>query len=136
MSQSGGEKELILGNKQLISLFFVVVALCGVFFAMGYMVRGNSIKGSLSTTGDNIARPRHNRQAPAAGATQGGDRESTRAADSTLPPDDSGHTETHPADDTPAPAPPPAGASVDQKAGIAPPVDVKPGPVCGPEGRA
>ena len=50
MSQSGGEKELIIGNKQLISLFFVVVALCGVFFAMGYMVRGNSLKGSVSTT--------------------------------------------------------------------------------------
>jgi cell division protein FtsN len=49
MSQAGSEKELILGNKQLVSLFFVVVALCGVFFAMGYMVRGNSLKGSLST---------------------------------------------------------------------------------------
>jgi DedD protein len=50
MAQTGGEKELIIGNKQLISLFFVVVALCGVFFAMGYMVRGNSLKGSVSTT--------------------------------------------------------------------------------------
>jgi len=50
--QNGGEKELILGNKQLISLFFVVVALCGVFFAMGYMVRGNSLKGSVSATTD------------------------------------------------------------------------------------
>jgi len=50
MSQAGGEKELILGNRQLVSLFFVVVALCGVFFAMGYMVRGNSLKGSTSTT--------------------------------------------------------------------------------------
>jgi cell division protein FtsN len=55
MSQPGGEKELILGNKQLISLFFIVVALCGVFFAMGYMVRGNSLKGTISTTGDNSA---------------------------------------------------------------------------------
>jgi cell division septation protein DedD len=50
MTQTGGEKELIIGNKQLISLFFVVMALCGVFFAMGYMVRGNSLKGSVSTT--------------------------------------------------------------------------------------
>src|SRR5579862_2221460 len=50
MAQTGGEKEVIIGNKQLISLFFVVVALCGVFFAMGYMVRGNSLKGSVSTT--------------------------------------------------------------------------------------
>jgi cell division septation protein DedD len=38
MTQADGEKELVLGNKQLISLFFVVVALCGVFFAMGYMI--------------------------------------------------------------------------------------------------
>lgn len=39
-----GEKEIVLGNKQLISLFFVVVALCGVFFALGYMIRGNTAK--------------------------------------------------------------------------------------------
>lgn len=38
MAQTEGEKELVLGNKQLISLFFVVVALCGVFFALGYMM--------------------------------------------------------------------------------------------------
>src|ERR1035438_10097522 len=38
MTQTDGEKELVLGNKQLISLFFVGVALCGVFFAMGYMM--------------------------------------------------------------------------------------------------
>jgi cell division septation protein DedD len=38
MTQADGEKEMVLGNKQLISLFFVVVALCGVFFAMGYMI--------------------------------------------------------------------------------------------------
>ncbi|HVW83617.1 MAG TPA: SPOR domain-containing protein [Bryobacteraceae bacterium] len=52
MTQTDGEKELVLGNKQLISLFFVVVALCGVFFAMGYMVRGNTLKGALTGTGD------------------------------------------------------------------------------------
>ncbi len=38
MAQMEGEKELVLGNKQLISLFFVIVALCGVFFALGYMM--------------------------------------------------------------------------------------------------
>ncbi len=42
MTQTDGEKELVLGNKQLISLFFVVVALCGVFFAMGYMIGRNT----------------------------------------------------------------------------------------------
>lgn len=42
MTQSGAEKELVLGNKHLISLFFVGAAMCGVFFAMGYMIGRNS----------------------------------------------------------------------------------------------
>ena len=133
MSQSGGEKELVLGNKQLISLFFVVVALCGVFFAMGYMVRGNSIKGSLSTTGDNTAQStdatvKRQQPEPPRDATDN----PPVPADST-PPDNSGHTETHPADDTPTPAPPPAGASTEQKPGPAPLVDVKPAPYADPK---
>jgi len=37
-----GEFELILGNKQLLSMFFVVVILLGVFFIMGYIVGRNS----------------------------------------------------------------------------------------------
>ena len=49
MTQTGGDKELVIGNKQLISLFFVVVALCGVFFAMGYMIGRNSTKTTLGT---------------------------------------------------------------------------------------
>jgi cell division septation protein DedD len=44
MAQTEGEKELVLGNKQLISLFFVVVALCGVFFALGYMMGRPAVK--------------------------------------------------------------------------------------------
>jgi cell division septation protein DedD len=48
MAQTDGEKELVLGNKQLISLFFVVVALCGVFFAMGYMIGRPSVKQPAS----------------------------------------------------------------------------------------
>jgi cell division septation protein DedD len=38
------EREIVLGNKQLISLFFVVVALCGVVFALGYMMGSNRTK--------------------------------------------------------------------------------------------
>src|ERR1700735_1141587 len=47
MTQMEGEKELVLGNKQLMGLFFVVVALCGVFFAMGYMMGRPSAKTAL-----------------------------------------------------------------------------------------
>src|SRR5579862_6859343 len=55
MAQMEGEKELVLGNKQLIGLFFVVVALCGVFFAMGYLIGRNSTRTSLATGGDSSA---------------------------------------------------------------------------------
>jgi len=37
-----GEFELVLGNKQLLSVFFFVVILLGVFFTMGYIVGRNS----------------------------------------------------------------------------------------------
>lgn len=37
-----GEFELILGNRQLISVFLIVVILLGVFFSMGYIVGRNS----------------------------------------------------------------------------------------------
>jgi cell division septation protein DedD len=37
-----GEFELMLGNRQLLSVFFIVVILLGVFFAMGFIVGRNS----------------------------------------------------------------------------------------------
>ena len=37
-----GEFELVLGNRQLLSVFFIVVVLLGVLFAMGYIVGTNS----------------------------------------------------------------------------------------------
>lgn len=60
MTQTEGEKELVLGNKQLVSFFFVVLALCGVFFALGYMIGRNSSKTTVlgsdtSTTGSTAA---------------------------------------------------------------------------------
>lgn len=44
-----GEFELVLGNKQLLSVFFIVVLLLGVFFAMGYIVGRNSAPGRAET---------------------------------------------------------------------------------------
>jgi DedD protein len=55
MSERENEKELILGNSQLISLFFVVVCLCGVFFALGYMIGRNSTKPVVVATADTAA---------------------------------------------------------------------------------
>jgi len=37
-----GEYELILGNHQLLGVFFIVIILLGVFFAMGYLVGRNA----------------------------------------------------------------------------------------------
>ncbi len=55
MSEHEGERELVLGNKQLLGIFFVAMLLCGVFFAMGYVVGGNSSKtgatGESSSSG-------------------------------------------------------------------------------------
>jgi flagellar biosynthesis GTPase FlhF len=46
-----GEFELVLGNKQLLSVFFIVVVLLGVFFTMGYIVGRNSGNaGNLEAT--------------------------------------------------------------------------------------
>ena len=41
-----GEFELVLGNKQLLSVFFIVVVLLGVFFAMGYIAGRNTVPGT------------------------------------------------------------------------------------------
>lgn len=37
-----GEYELLLGNRQLLSIFVIVVVLLGIFFAMGYVTGKNS----------------------------------------------------------------------------------------------
>ncbi|MDQ6708765.1 MAG: SPOR domain-containing protein [Acidobacteriota bacterium] len=41
-TEGGQEQELVLGNKQLLSVFFIVVVLLGVFFTMGYIIGRNT----------------------------------------------------------------------------------------------
>ena len=43
-----GEFELVMGNKQLLSGFFIVVVLFAVFFVMGYIAGRNSTRGAAS----------------------------------------------------------------------------------------
>lgn len=38
-----GQYELILENRQVLTIFFVVVVLCGVFFGLGYIVGKNTM---------------------------------------------------------------------------------------------
>ncbi len=42
-----GEFELVLGNRQLLSVFFIVVVLLGVFFVMGYILGKNANPASV-----------------------------------------------------------------------------------------
>lgn len=46
-----GEFELVLGNRQLVSVFFVVVILLGAFFMMGYVV-GRTSSPTTTITAD------------------------------------------------------------------------------------
>ena len=53
-----GEFELILGNRQLLSVFFIIVILLGVFFTMGYIVGRNSAPlTELTSTAKQEAKP-------------------------------------------------------------------------------
>jgi cell division protein FtsN len=53
-----GEFELVLGNKQLLSGFFIVVILFGVFFTMGYIVGRNSApSGRMTASADSTGTP-------------------------------------------------------------------------------
>ena len=47
-----GEFELVLGNKQLLSVFFIVVILLGVFFTMGYIVGRNTSEVAMANAPD------------------------------------------------------------------------------------
>jgi cell division septation protein DedD len=50
-----GDFELILGNRQLLSVFFIVVVLLGVFFTMGYIVGRNSpLTTAEATPGEKV----------------------------------------------------------------------------------
>jgi cell division septation protein DedD len=114
MTRTDGEHELVLGNKQLLSAFFVVVALLGVFFTMGYFVGKNT-----ATAGFNAGQPGSNGGARPDAAGKALDSGTTAASvppDSTSPAADPNAaapvapppetTEAKP--ETPAPAPAPA----------------------------
>jgi cell division septation protein DedD len=128
MTQADGEKELVLGNRQLISLFFVVVALCGVFFAMGYLIGRNSSKGIVAGTAPSADAPPATALAPASPADAAPPAESPAAADNQGGPEaqpaavqtqaqtqpaPTQPAQTQPARDTPAKpaAPPPPSAA-------------------------
>jgi hypothetical protein len=52
-----GEFELVLGNRQLISVFAIVVVLLAVFFSMGYIVGRNSSPVAAETARNEKPKP-------------------------------------------------------------------------------
>lgn len=52
-----GEYELILGNRQLLSGFFLLVVLFGVFFTMGYFVGRHSTPSQINAAAPAVAAP-------------------------------------------------------------------------------
>jgi cell division septation protein DedD len=103
-----------------VSLFFVVVALCGVFFAMGYMVRGNALKTALPNPDDAASA-----QANTAGAgVKRQQPEPPRETVDSAAPDPVPQT-TAPADDNTQSASPAASKPV-QEGASAPPIAVPP----------
>ena len=105
-----GEFELILGNRQLISVFLIVVILLGVFFSMGYIVGRNSAPVAAEAAHDSKAATM-----PPSAAESGAGSEAVKPSDVATPAAESARsapadTGTHPARDVPsstvtAPAP-------------------------------
>lgn len=98
-----GEFELILGNRQLLSVLFIVVVLLGVFFAMGFLAgrstSGAAAKGGSETEAPRVVEPvsagvKHPAEAqaaetvipPAATGSTGAEKQETKAASAELPP--------------------------------------------------
>jgi cell division septation protein DedD len=104
-----GEFELVLGNRQLVSVFLIVVILLGVFFSMGYIVGRNSSPGdSARNTAPpkQIVVPKPTDQ-DASATTPAEDNKEAPSSDSKPAPA---------AATTPIPIPPPAKATPEEKA--------------------
>jgi cell division septation protein DedD len=91
MTRTENEQEFVLGNKQLLSAFFVVVCLLGVFFVMGYIV-GSNTNGSAKKAAQTEPPPA---SASAAAPVQD-------SAPSAPPPQDATPAQTAPAQPEPA----------------------------------
>jgi cell division protein FtsN len=126
MSKTDGEYELVLGNRQLLSAFFIIVIMFGVFFTMGYVVGRNSAPpaaASAANTAVTAQRP----EAPAPAPPPQQDAKESVPVESK--PAETRPVETRPVETKPVAPPearpaPPARAD-DSSGGVA---AVKPGP--------
>ncbi|MGD0618844.1 MAG: SPOR domain-containing protein [Bryobacteraceae bacterium] len=110
-----GEFELVLGNKQLLSVFFIVVVLLGVFFAMGYIAGRNSAPGASEAAkrgddGKPIAVDSSQRTSPMPETTQASHPAQTKAADADTSTQPVASSQPPPQEQTPAETAAPATA--------------------------
>lgn len=119
-----GEFELVLGNRQLISVFLIVVILLAVFFSMGYIVGRNSAPASAVETARNnkASAPEIAQKDNPNPAAPSPEPASSRAPEATSGPPVSTHPE-EPAPPAPAKATAPARAAKDTKPSPAPPAE-------------
>lgn len=127
-----GEFELILGNRQLISVFLIVVVLLGVFFSMGYIVGRNSSPTAVTADAARNDKTPSDSHAP--------DIASTDSSTSAEPAEDASATATPPSitqPEKPATTPPvvkPAPAAKEPKPKPSPAREAAPAPDRAPLG--
>lgn len=96
-----GEFELVLGNRQLLSGFFIVVILFGVFFTMGYIVGRNSAAPRVAAANEAPAAAAQGQaQQPAAAPAQPAEPSAPPPGDAAAPQ----QAAAQPAEANPAPA--------------------------------
>lgn len=101
-------REIVLGNKQLLSMFFVVAALLGVAFTMGYIIGRNTTGVSAaSNPTTTVAPPVANRTAPIDASDTDSAPASTPRTESNPPAPTSGTQPAKPYPGNPAAAPAP-----------------------------
>jgi len=129
-----GEFELVLGNRQLISVFLIVVILLGVFFSMGYIVGRNSapvVTADARTTTTGGGKPIV--VTPAGPETSAA---SNPPPDKSEQPAESKPAETKPAETKPVETHPEKPAPTQSSAPPPQPKENKPSPVVPPPERA
>ncbi len=129
-----GEFELILANRQLLSVFFIIVILLAVFFTMGYIVGRNSAPLLADAAARSTARPVGDAPAPASETPVVATPASPSGA-AARPPAETARTETAPqqlpVNDPPKTTPEPAPEPVKPKPASAPRTETSNRPTAG-----
>ncbi len=119
-----GEYELVVGNRHLLSVVFILIVLFGIFFTLGYFVGRNSAdmvaaQPQAPSAARGVSQPREAPPAAAPSAEQAGAPGEAKAGSSTVPvtPAPAGGPPAAAEPKPEAPAPPPA-VSTKETAGL------------------